>query len=34
LTPFNVWDLRYDVWLMFAAQADDWKKQKEASADG
>lgn len=35
LTPFNVWDLRYDVWLMFAAQADAWtKEQKEASRNG
>lgn len=35
ITPFNVWNLRYGVWLMFADAADDWsKQQKEASRHG
>jgi hypothetical protein len=32
ITPFNVWDLRVDVWLMYAAAADDYnQKMREAS---
>jgi len=35
ITPLNVWNLQYPVWLMFAAQADAWaKEQKEASRNG
>lgn len=32
ITPFNVFDLRYGVWLMFAAEADAWSKQQKEAA--
>ena len=32
VTPLNVWDLPYDMWLQFANGADEWsRQQKEAS---
>jgi len=32
ITPLNVWELTLDVWLMFAAAADQWnEQQKEAN---
>jgi len=32
ITPLNVWQLTLDVWLMFAAAADDWAEQQKKEA--
>lgn len=32
ITPLNVWELTLDVWLMFAAAADDWAEQQKKEA--
>lgn len=29
LTPFNVWDLTFDDWLMFAHAADQWVADRQ-----
>jgi hypothetical protein len=34
ITPMNVWDLTVQMWLIFAAAADDWNEQQRRSADG
>jgi hypothetical protein len=32
ITPLNVWDLTFEVWLMFAHAADEWvEARKEAN---
>jgi len=34
ITPFNVWDLPLDMWLMFAQAADQWNEQRKEQARG
>lgn len=35
ITPINVWDMRYDLWVGFASAADDWiKENKKANGKG
>ena len=35
ISPFNVFDLQVDVWLMFARAADEYSESvKESSANG
>jgi hypothetical protein len=28
ITPWNVWELPYDVWVDFAHAADEWIKER------
>ena len=30
--PFNVWNMSLDVWLLFAAAADQWNEQQKAKS--
>jgi hypothetical protein len=33
ITPWNVWELPYDVWIDFAYGADEWlRAQKEVTS--
>lgn len=34
ITPWNVWNLRVDEWLMFANAADEYNRQMKESARG
>jgi hypothetical protein len=32
ISPWNVWDLPWHVWVMFARQADEWVKARTEEA--
>lgn len=32
--PLNVWDLPYDMWLMYVQAAKDLRAQQKAQAEG
>ncbi len=34
ITPFNVWWLPLDVWLMYAQAADQWSEERRREASG